>query len=136
MKKFTVFCLSIALACTFSLMGCAKGGGGNQRLAGTSTSEITDRLVEGRTTKAEVREWLGEPNGISKNKNGTESWRYNLTNNEARVKASSFIPYIGGIVGGSEHKSETRTLTINFKNGVVTDYSFDSFDYGGSTGVL
>lgn len=135
MKKIMVCCLCLALAFPFTLMGCAKGGGGNQKLAGTSSSEIQDRLVEGRTTKAEVREWLGEPGGISKNKNGTESWRYDLTNHESKVKATSFIPYIGGIIGGSESKVEHRWLTINFNKGVVTDYSFDSRDYGASTGL-
>lgn len=136
MKKICVYALCLAMLASFSLLGCAKGGGGNQKLAGTSTSEIQDRLVEGRSTKAEVREWLGEPSGISKNKNGTETWRYDLINHESKVKASSFIPYIGGIVGGHETKSEHRQLTINFKNGVVTDYSFDSHDYGGSSGIL
>lgn len=136
MKKSVVYCLCAVMLFSFSLIGCAKGGGGNQKLAGTSSSEIQDKLVEGRTTKAEVRDWLGEPTGISKNKNGTESWRYNLTNHESKVKASTFIPYIGGLVGGSESKTENRTLTINFKNGVVSDYSFDAHDYGSSTGVL
>lgn len=135
MRKFFALGLSLMMIASFSLMGCAKGGGGNQKLAGTSTSEIQDRLQEGRTTKAEVKEWLGEPGGISKNKDGTESWRYDLTNHESKVKATTFIPYIGGLIGGTEGKVEHRWLTINFKNGVVTDYSFDSRDYGHSTGL-
>lgn len=135
MNKCVVYGLCLVMSLSLCLAGCMKGGGGNQRLAGASTSEIQDRLVEGKTTKAEVREWLGEPGGISKSKDGTESWRYNLTNHEAQVKATTFIPYIGGLIGGHEAKSEHRWLTINFKNGIVTDYSFDSRDYGVSTGI-
>lgn len=91
-----------------------------------SVTEIQDRIIEGKTTKAEVKEWLGEPSGITKDKDGNEVWNYSFSNFESQVRAETFIPIVGGLLGGSDTKQENRMLGITFKRGVVYSYTFET----------
>ncbi|ECG0671039.1 hypothetical protein DLB86_25260, partial [Salmonella enterica subsp. diarizonae] len=51
---------------------------------------------------------------------GNESWRYFMVNNQ--INASSFIPIVGLFTGGSQ--SQARTLDIDFKGDIVSQWSF------------
>lgn len=126
MNKLSVGLLSVCLVLSISAMGCTKQTSGNQNLSGVSVTEIQDRIIEGKTTKAEIKEWLGEPSGISKDKDGNEVWNYSFNNFESKVRAESFIPIIGGLIGGSDSKHENRMLHITFKKGVVYSYMFET----------
>ena len=125
-NKLSAGLLSICLALSISAIGCTKQTSGNQNLSGVSVTEIQDRIIEGKTTKAEVKEWLGEPSGITKDKDGNEVWNYSFSNFESQVRAETFIPIVGGLLGGSDTKQENRMLGITFKRGVVYSYTFET----------
>jgi outer membrane protein assembly factor BamE (lipoprotein component of BamABCDE complex) len=97
------------------------------------TQERVSQFQKGKTTYQEVVRELGEPNGSTLHSDGGRSISYFYS--QAQMKAESFIPYIGGLVGGSE--SETTSVSMNFdKNGVLTDYSASSGKTSTGTGLF
>jgi outer membrane protein assembly factor BamE (lipoprotein component of BamABCDE complex) len=108
---------------------------GNQTLAGSSVSEMEQKLIVGKTTKKEVESWLGVPSGIEKNydKSGGDRWTYKYSSMEARTKGTSFIPVVGAFIGGTDTKDEGKILHIDFNAaGVINAYGFESDDGGGT----
>ena len=69
-----------------------------------------DTLVKGKSTKADVRAAIGAPDNISKDLSGQESWIYSYS--RSTVKGTTFIPYIGGLVGGSN--TQTQQVVVVF----------------------
>ena len=103
-------------------VGCGVKSG-NAQLENKNISQITQKIVKGKTTKAQIKSLLGEPQGIGIEANGETRWTYSFM--KASPTAATYIPVIGGLIGGS--KSKINTLTIYFnKKGVVTNYSYMS----------
>ena len=101
---------------------------GNQTLKGTSVTELDERLTIGVSTKKDVENWLGTPSGIDKRKQG-DRWTYKFSEGKSRVRGESFIPVIGGFLGGVDSRDEGRILHVDFTPaGVVEAYGFDSSD--------
>lgn len=89
---------------------------------------MEQRFKVGVTSKADVERWLGTPTGIEKG-NGGDTWIYRLENSESSIRPESFLPVIGGIVGGTDNRRQTRELKIRFDTkGLLQTYSFDSLD--------
>ena len=128
MNKLSTGILCACLALSFCICGCSKQTSGNQNLSGVSVTEIQDRIKEGKTTKQEIKEWLGEPSGISKDKDGNEVWRYSFSNYESKVRATTFIPVVGAFLGGADNKHEGRLLIIVFKNERVLSINFETLN--------
>jgi hypothetical protein len=80
--------------------------------------ERTEQIRKGVTTKANLIQWFGKPNSITRKGDGTQvlAWIYQ----ESKVKAQSFIPYAGMFMGGAD--SSGKRLTVTLKNGTVSDY--------------
>lgn len=131
MKKVLGLVLMAMLLCSLTACGAASKGG-TQNLKGTSVTEMEKRFQVGVTTKADVEKWLGTPTGIEKG-NGGDTWIYRLSNDESRVRPETFLPYIGGLVGGVDHRHQSRELKIKFStNGTLQSYAFDSMDKAGT----
>ena len=123
MKKLVLVSLMVMIC--FSVIGCMKIQRGNEKLSGVSVTEIQDRIKEGRTTKGEIEEWLGPPSTIGKERNGNEYCANEIMKAESNLKATTFIPVVGGLVGGSESSSENAMLHIEFSSGgVVKSYKY------------
>lgn len=129
MKKFTTGMLCACLILSFAASGCSKHSSGNENLSGISVSEIQERIKEGKTTKKQVRDWLGDPSNIHKDKSGGyEVWTYEYTNQESQTRLTSFIPVVGGLIGGKDQKFESRRLGVTFRGNVVDSYTFNTID--------
>jgi outer membrane protein assembly factor BamE (lipoprotein component of BamABCDE complex) len=90
--------------------GCASHG--NKRI----NDQNNIKAIEiGVSSKDDVKEILGNPADVAFLENDVEVWKYFFT--RTRVKGSTFIPIIGGFVGGSTKK--TRTFTVKFKDDIV-----------------
>ena len=126
MRKSVLVCLLLSLSL---LAACGRTHtSGNQTLKGTSVTELDERLTIGVSTKKDVENWLGTPSGIEKRKQG-DIWRYKFSENQSRVRGQSFIPVVGGFLGGVDSKGESRTLRVDFTPaGVVESYGFESGD--------
>ena len=103
-------------------IGCGVRSG-NTQLENKSISQISKKLIKGKTTQAEVKALFGEPQSVGMTPNGEVYWSYTYL--KANPTAATYIPVVGAFVGGS--KSKIKTLTIYFdKKGVVKNYSFIS----------
>lgn len=130
MKKFLIIALASVMVCA-ALSGCAKTTRGNQNLSGVSVAEIQERIKEGVTTKAQIKEWLGDPEHITKDrKNKEETWVYTYYDFEAQQRITSYIPYVSLFLGGTDTREEMRELSITFNpKGIVEIYSFGTADH-------
>lgn len=86
----------------------AQGGKGNLTLG-----SVQSKIVNGATTKAQVMEWFGSPNLVTKSKDG-EVWNYTRQGTATELKGSSVGAWF--IVGAAS------TGTGFTKSG---SYSFD-----------
>jgi outer membrane protein assembly factor BamE (lipoprotein component of BamABCDE complex) len=110
MRKISAFILSITVAI---LAGCATG---NTSIATESTATIQQKLINGKTTKTEVRAAFGEPSDAGIN-DGKEYWGYQM----AQASAKTFIPFAALVTGSSGISGKYLRITFD-KKGVVTSY--------------
>lgn len=111
---FTSFLFSIVL----NLGGCAMG---TESIAKEDAATLQQKIVNGKTTKADLQKMFGEPSERG-TKNGREYWMYRLQTAGVRT----FIPFVGLATGNSG--TEIKDLTIDFdKSGVVTNFDLSVF---------
>lgn len=82
------FLPATVLAVLLGLAGCATTTGRPFDQAAAS------RIVDGKTTQAEVRSALGEPETKQDRGDGTSMWLYSYS--ESKASARDFIPFAGG----------------------------------------
>jgi outer membrane protein assembly factor BamE (lipoprotein component of BamABCDE complex) len=80
-------------------------------------TEFVDSIEKGKTTMAQVRAALGEPASTSTSPDAV-IWSYMHWEGKPSV------------IGATYSKSTTRTLTVQFKNGKVADYTFSTTKAG------
>lgn len=97
----------------FLLVGCAASGV-------QVTQEDIDEFEPGRTTYAEVTQQLGPPTTESFNSDGSRQAIYAYS--EMSIRPETFIPYVGGLVGGADRKA--NSVVFNFdQQGRLQNYS-------------
>lgn len=96
--------------------------------AGTKfDAKQVDTLVVGKTTYKEALQTFGEPASEQRSANGERVVIYSYTN--VSVRPETFIPIVGGLIGGGD--SKTQTLTLNFdKRELLKDYQVGSGNVG------
>jgi len=116
----TIFALALVVA----LAGCAAGG-----------VKVTDGQLStfkpGETTKAQVIAAVGAPSVQMRLADGTYIVVYSYF--EAKVRPETFIPLVGGLVGGSDSTSTTSTLRFDANDRLIDTTSTVSA-YGMGTG--
>lgn len=119
MKK--LFCLFAALL----LGGCMSLG--NKQI---TNDETVSQIKNGESTQSDVKTKIGEPSKITFTDNGEEIWDYTYT--RSQMRAATFIPIAGALVGGTD--METQTLTIRFnKDGIVKEIGKGRMTGGGGS---
>jgi len=96
-----------------SLSACAS--------AGVQVSENeAESFTVGKSTYSDVVAKLGNPTTSTLNPDGTRVAEYSYTAMQERPE--SFIPYIGGLIGGMDTKSNSVVFTFN-KDGMLLSVS-------------
>ncbi len=88
-----------------TLFGCASVG--NETLRTESEASVQTKLVEGKTTKAEVRKMFGSPLKTSFTDGGMEIWTYEFS--KVSADAISFVPIVnmfGATASGTKNQLE------------------------------
>jgi outer membrane protein assembly factor BamE (lipoprotein component of BamABCDE complex) len=81
---------------------------------------INQKIMKGKTTKAEVRSMFGEPVSTASKERGAEEWRYKMASSSSTIKIPGFERFFGS---GTD---KDRTLLVDFdRRGIVTSYSLD-----------
>lgn len=105
------------------LGGCVSDGGGSG--SKFDPAYLSQNLISGKTTQAEVQQKFGAPSSTSSDSDGTDYWYY-------KSQTLSGLPSVGGVnplnplasVGLDGTVSEKRSsLQVVFKRGIVRSYS-------------
>ena len=105
------------LVIAFVLSACAS--------AGVRVSEQeAESFVVGKSTYGDVVAKLGDPTTTTVNPDGTRVAEYSYTAIQQRPE--SFIPYIGGLIGGADTKSNSVTFTFDKNNLLLATSSSQS----------
>ena len=104
----------------FLLSGCSTSG--NQNLKNETPQSLQSKIIKNKTTKTELLTKLGEPDTRTTLDDGNEQWRYFMYNNQ--FNASTFIPVVGLLTGGSQ--TQSKTLEIDFNGETVSKWTFST----------
>jgi outer membrane protein assembly factor BamE (lipoprotein component of BamABCDE complex) len=97
------------------------------------TQERVAQFKIGQTTYQEVIAELGSPTDSTLHSDGKRSISYFYS--QSQTSAASFIPYIGGLLGGSE--TENTFVYMDFdQKGILANYSAKSGSSSTGTGLL
>ena len=103
------------------------------RAMGTQIKEQQlTKLEKGRTTMHEVVASFGQPTTNTLNSNGSRTLAYTYI--ESQTRPETFIPFIGGFIGGADSRSNMVTLQFNTA-GVLLDYSSSTSTMGTGIGI-
>ncbi|HCI6325357.1 hypothetical protein [Klebsiella pneumoniae] len=114
----------------FLLSGCSTSG--NQNLKNETPQSLQSKIIRNKTTKTELLTKLGEPDTRTTLDSGNEQWRYFMYNNQ--FNASTFIPVVGLLTGGSQ--TQSKTLEIDFKGEIVSKWTFSTENNNTKSGIL
>lgn len=127
MKRTRVTILLVAMA----LVGCAAVG--NEKLRAETETSVSTKIIEGKTTKQQVREMFGSPEKTMFTDGGLEVWNYEF----AKMSADTinYIPVLN--LFGSSATGKKKQLVVMFDgNNVVKRYSMSESDVSKKTGLF
>ena len=116
----------IVILLCLSLIGCATSG----KLI---NQDKLSQIKEGITTKEEVINLLGKPDMISLGSDAKEIIMY--THLDYKMRASSFIPGFGLLIGGADMKQQVFQILIG-TNGIVEKFIFNDAENSINSGIL
>ncbi|MFC7513874.1 hypothetical protein ACFQUU_02530 [Herbaspirillum sp. GCM10030257] len=121
----------ISAVATIFLTGCASVG--NETLRAESEQTVTTKIVEGKTTKNEIRTMFGSPMKTSFTDGGLEIWNYEFSNVSA--DAISYVPIIN-MFGGSASGKKKELVVLFESNNTVKRYSMSESHVTQKTGLF
>lgn len=128
MKAGRIF---IGFTMALLLAGCATSG--NVKMKDQTQSSISQQITEGKTTKSELIQALGQPTTVSFTDGGNEVWTYKHSREVSHVR--NFIPYVNMISSGAD--TTTKELVVMFnKNDVVSKYTMREIQGTSNQGVI
>jgi len=121
----------VGLACVLAVVaGCISNG--NESLRQETEMSVKQRLVEGKTTKAEVKLLFGSPLKTSFTDGGLEVFTYELTN--LKANPINFVPLIN-ILGTTVSGTRKELVILFDEKDVVKRFSMSESPVQTKTGV-
>ena len=122
--------LSIGIA-VLAIGGCASVG--NEKLRAESESSVQQKIVEGKTTKSEVRGMFGSPLKTSFTDGGLEIWTFEFS--KVSADAVSYIPIVN-LFGATASGTKKELVVMFGKDNVVQRFSMSESEVKQKTGVF
>lgn len=113
------------------LTGCASVG--NESLRKETESSVSQKIVQGKTTKSEVKAMFGSPTKTSFTDGGLEVWNYDFSNVSA--DAISYVPIVN-LFGGSASGKKKELVVMYDISDVVKRFSMSESDVTHKTGLF
>lgn len=129
MKKYALLCGSMIAA--LMLTGCASVG--NESLRKESESSVSQKIVQGKTTKSEVKAMFGSPTKTTFTDGGLEVWNYDFSNVSA--DAISYVPIVN-LFGGSASGKKKELVVMYDTADIVKRFSMSESDVTHKTGLF
>jgi len=129
--KRRVYQLAAISAALLVLSGCASTG--NEALRKESEVSVGQKIVEGKTTKTEIRSYFGSPTKTSFTDGGLEIWNYEFSNVSA--DGVSYIPIVN--LFGASASGKKKELVVMFdQTNTVKRYAMSESDVTQKTGIF
>jgi outer membrane protein assembly factor BamE (lipoprotein component of BamABCDE complex) len=129
MKKSVFLCGSLVAA--LMLTGCASVG--NESLRKETESTVSQKIVQGKTTKAEVKAMFGSPTKTTFTDGGLEVWNYDFANVSA--DAISYVPIVN-LFGASASGKKKELVVMYDSADVVKRFAMSESDVTQKTGLF
>lgn len=98
--------------------GCAVKSG-NETLGEIEKSQVEEQIIKGKSSKQDVKKFLGDPDKTDFDNNSLEKWTYTHTRKDA--KFVNYVPVANWFVAGTN--DTTKSLVIVFDdNGIVKNF--------------
>ena len=131
MRKREIYTATISLLIGALLSGCTSMG--NTVLKKESEASVQQKIVQGKTSKAEIKAMFGAPASTTFTDGGLEIWRYDLT--DMHADPQNFIPL--ALYFGSSSSGIKKELVIAFDdNGIVKKFSMTESPISVKTGIF
>ncbi|MGO9954341.1 MAG: hypothetical protein ACLPN1_19310 [Dissulfurispiraceae bacterium] len=114
-----------------TVLGCASAG--NQSLKNETEVTVSQKVVEGKTCKAEIREMFGSPSSTTFTDGGLEIWKYELANMSA--DAVNFVPVVN-LFGSSRSGTKKELVVLYDEKGIVKRCSMSESPVSVKTGLF
>ena len=129
--KYQRLLLAASLSLAMLTLGCASVG--NETLRSESEGTISQKMVEGKTSKAEVRKMFGSPMKTTFTDGGLEIWTYEFS--KVSADAVSYIPIVS-MFGGSSSGTKKELVVMYDDKGLVKRYAMSESDVESKTGMF
>jgi len=120
-----------ALVLLCLLAGCVSSG--NESLRQATEQNVSMKIVEGETTKEQIRSWFGSPFKTSFTDGGLEIWTYEWS--KAHADAVNYIPLVG-LFGGSATGTKKELVILYDENDVVKRFAMSESPIKTKTGLF
>jgi hypothetical protein len=128
--KLKLALASLALL-TLALGGCASVG--NESLRKETEASVATKVIDGKTTKAEIKAMFGSPIKTTFTDGGLEIYTYELAKMSA--DAINYIPLVG-IFGGSASGTKKELVILFDEKSVVKRSSMSESEVKQKTGLM
>ncbi len=123
--------MPIVIVLAIALAGCASVG--NETLRAETETSVQGKMVEGKTTKSEVRSMFGSPLKTTFTDGGLEVWTYEFS--KVSADAVSYIPIVN--LFGATASGKKKELVVLFDTtGITKRFSMSESDVKQKTGVF
>jgi outer membrane protein assembly factor BamE (lipoprotein component of BamABCDE complex) len=129
MKKYALICGTFASA--LMLTGCASVG--NESLRKETETSVAQKIVQGKTTKSEVKAMFGSPTKTTFTDGGLEVWNYDFSNVSA--DAISYVPIVN-LFGASASGKKKELVVMYDTSDIVKRFSMSESDVTHKTGLF
>lgn len=128
--KSKLYLVSLA-ALSLALAACMSTG--NESLRKESEKTVATKIIEGKTTKAEVKTMFGSPLKTSFTDGGLEIWNFELSKMSA--DAINYVPFVG-LFGGTASGTMKQLVILFDDKGVVKRCSMSESEVKAKTGLF
>lgn len=128
---FKLMASGIVIAGAFLMIGCASTG--NETLRAESEGSVSQKMVEGKTSRAEVRKMFGSPMKTSFSDGGLEIWTYEF--NKVSADAVSYIPIVS-MFGGTSSGTKKELVVMFDDKSTIKRYAMSESDVKTKTGFF
>ena len=119
------------IATTLFISGCASVG--NETLRSESEASVQAKMVEGKTTKSEVRAMFGSPMKTTFTDGGLEVWTYEFS--KVSADAVAYIPIVN-MFGATASGTKKELVAMFDTKGTLKRFAMSESDVKQKTGFF
>lgn len=128
--KFRNAVMLAVLALPMATVACSNSG--NKTLKNETSESVDAKIIDGVTTKQQVKQMFGDPLNVNYTDSGKEIWKYEMVHSS--VDGINFVP--GMAYFGSRNHGISKQLAIIFDGDKVLHHTMASSKTVTGTGVL